>query len=345
MKQKINFASDNHAGIHVQVLDHIIKANVGSVPAYGTDSITELAISKMKEHFGGNAEIFFVGNGTAANVLGLKSAVRSYEAILCSNLAHIHTSECGAPEALIGCKLIAAPSTHGKIDPSTLEIYFERKKNTNSAPIRVISVSQSTEYGTVYSLQELKQLAAFAQSKNCYFHVDGARFSNAVAAIGCTLGEMSNDIGIDILSFGGTKNGLMSAEAIVIFNPQLKENFPFIRKQGLHLTSKMRFVSAQFLAYFEGELWRKNASHSNQMALHLKDSLLKFIPHIHVTQAVQSNAVFARIPEYIIEKLLDEFHFHVWNKSLNEVRLMCSVDTTLDEIKLFSSSISMHLEK
>lgn len=335
MKTKMNFASDNFSPAHPQVIDFITRYNAGPAPAYGSDEVTLAARQKMKDVFGSHIEAFFVWNGTAANVLGLSAALKPHQSILCSDLAHILVDECGAPERFTGSKLVSIPSKNGKLDVSSLGAYFQRTGDQHASQPKVISISQSTEYGTLYTQPEIKALAKFAHEHDAYLHMDGARLSNAAAGLNLSFRELTTDAGVDLLSFGGTKNGLMGAEAVVLFRPELAENFSFIRKQGLHLSSKMRFLSAQFLAYFEGELWEKNASHANRMAQKLAEGLKSASSSIQITQPVQANVVFASMPAKMITTLQEEFYFYVWNASLNEVRLMCSFDTTETQVDQF----------
>jgi threonine aldolase len=253
---------------------------------------------------------------------------------LCSDLAHIHVDECGAPERWTGSKIVAVPSRNGKLDPTSVEPYFSRVGDQHASQPRVISISQSTEYGTLYTAAEIKALADLAHRHRAYLHMDGARLSNAAAGLNLKLAEFTVDAGVDLLSFGGTKNGLMGAEAVVFFQPELAQEFAFIRKQGLHLSSKMRYLAAQFLAYFEDDLYLKNAIHANGMARRLSDGLAS-IPSIKITQPVQANVVFASLAPSLIEALQKDFYFYVWNASLSEVRLMCSFDTTAEQVDQF----------
>ena len=332
---KINFASDNYSPVHPQVLDWIGRVNVGPEGAYGGDQFTALATAKIKEVFGEHAYPFFVWNGTAANVLSLSSALKPHQSILCSDLAHIAVDECGAPEKWTGSKIVTVPSLRGKIDPATLEPYFARTGDQHASQIKVISISQTTEYGTVYSLAEIQNLSRFARAHDCYLHMDGARLSNAAVALGVSFRDFTVDAGVDLLSFGGTKNGLMGAECVVLFKPELAESFAFIRKQGLHLSSKMRYLSAQFLAFFEHDLWKQNASHANAMARKLAEGLKTIGKPVTINQEVHANVVFASLHETVRNQLQEEFYFYLWNAALGEVRLMCSFDTTPEQVDHF----------
>ena len=339
-KLKISFGSDNHSGVHPEVLHWLQKVNESTVPSYGGDLYTEAATQKFKDHFGSDIEVFFVWNGTAANVLSLKAAARSYQSVICSNVAHIHLDECGAPEMFTGSKLSLLPHHSGKILLEDAKLAFQGIGDVQSVQPKVISLSQTTEYGTVYDLKETRAFADLIHSHGGYLHMDGARITNAAVALEVSLRELTRDSGVDVLSFGGTKNGLMGAEAIVFFNPKLAEDFKYIRKQSLQLASKMRFVSAQFLAYFENDLWKKSATHANQMAKLLETRLRKASSEIQITHPVQANAVFAILPKPLIERLQQDFNFYVWNAGLNEIRLMCSFATKEEHIDLLVKTIS-----
>ena len=335
LSTKISFASDNYSPVHPQVLEFLGRYNQGPEPAYGSDSVTALAEAKVKEYFGPRAHPFFVWNGTAANVLSLSAALRPFESVLCTDFAHIAVDECGAPEKFLGSKMISTPSKQGKIDLAILDSYFSRVGDQHASQPKVISISQSTEYGTLYSVDEIKAIARFAHDRQAYLHVDGARLSNAAVGLNLSFQKFTADAGVDLLSFGGTKNGLMGAECVIFFKPELAQNFHFIRKQGLQLSSKMRFLSAQFLAYFENDLWKQNATQANAMAKLLAEGLEKLSLKVKVTQAVQANVVFASMEPEVTAALQKEFHFYVWNAALKEVRLMCSFNTKSEEIEHF----------
>lgn len=340
----ISFASDNNSGVHPDILKAIEVANQGHAIAYGGDEITERAIRKFKEMLGSQVEVFFTFTGTAANVLGLSSVVRSYNAVICSELAHINVDECGAPERFLNAKLLIVPTEDGKITIDGINKHMHGFDDQHHAQPKVISVSQVTEMGTVYTVDELKALADFAHSNNLLFHVDGARLANAAVSLGKSFKEMISDTSVDILSFGGTKNGLMFGEAIVFLKPELSEGFKFIRKQGMQLASKMRYVSAQFEAYLTNDLCYKTASHANYMATLLADEVSK-IPEIKITQKVQANGIFAIVPKDVIAKLQKEYFFYMWDESKSEVRWMTSFDTTEDNIKNFVAALKKSLVK
>lgn len=334
----INFASDNHAGIHPDILSAITKVNNGHVKAYGDDPYTEEAVKLFKNILGEDIDVFFVFNGTGANVTALSCIINSFNSVICSDFSHINVDECGAPEKFTGCKLITIPTTDGKITAEEIEKYLLRKGDQHASQPKVISITQSTEYGTVYTVEEIKKITDFAHKNNLYVHVDGARIANAVVSLNTDLKKMLVETKVDILSFGGTKNGLMIGEAVVFFNKQLAENFKYVRKQSMQLASKMRFISAQFIALLTDGLWLKNAEHSNNMAKLLYENL-KDIPQIKITQQPQANSVFAIIPKQYIEDIQKHYYFYVWNEITSEVRLMCAFDTTKEDVLNFSKII------
>jgi len=334
----MSFASDNCSGIHPEVLQALEKANHGSAISYGGDSWTEKAEGIFKRHFGQDIHVGFVFNGTAANVLALQTMNRSYHAILCSQAAHINEDECGAPEKLTGSKLVTLPHDNGKITPEICKAYLRGVGSQHHVQARTISISQTTEFGTVYQPDEIRALSKFAHDNGLYLHMDGARISNAAASLGLGLRECTRDLGVDVLSFGGTKNGLMGAEAVVVFRPELATDFKFIRKQGMQLASKMRFISTQFIALLEGDLWLRNAKHANLMAKKLSEGVSK-IPSIKITRPTQANGVFAVLSPQMIKALQAKFEFHVWNDETNEVRWMTAFDTREEEVDQFISEI------
>jgi threonine aldolase len=259
---------------------------------------------------------------------------QSHEAVICAEKAHIQVDECGAPEKIVGCKLLLVPAIHGKITAEGIQSQLQRIGDQHYVQARVISISQSTEYGTVYTLDELRELAAFAKAHNLYLHMDGARLANAAASLQTDLRTIVEAAGVDVLSFGGTKNGMMMGEAVVFLNPLLAKSFLYIRKQNMQLASKMRFISAQFQALLSNDLWLNNARHANAMAQHMAQGLRK-IKSIQITYPVDANAIFAIMPTPLIEKLHTRYHFHVWDESLSEVRLMTSFDTKEEDIDAF----------
>lgn len=332
------FASDNYSGVHPEILEALVQANIEHQGAYGNDEFTTRATQLFKENFGEPTEVFFVYNGTGANVLGLSSLTQSFNSILCSELAHINVDESTAPEKFTNCKLIGIPTVNGKIYPDQIEEKIQRIGDQHHPQAKVISISQSTEYGTVYSVEEIKALSTLAKKHKLYLHMDGSRISNASVSLNQDFREFTHNAGVDILSFGGTKNGMMFGEAVLIFNPDLAKDFFYRRKQGMQLHSKMRFISAQFEAMLSNDLWKRNATHANTMAKKLEKGL-RTIPQITITQSVDGNGVFAKFPKEIISELQKEIFFYVWNDRTSEVRLMCSFDTKEDEIDRFVSKI------
>jgi threonine aldolase len=271
-------------------------------------------------------------------VLGLTTLTQSFNSILCAEGAHINVDESTAPEKFLGCKLVAMPAPDGKITASQISDKIQRIGDQHHPQAKAISISQASEYGTVYSIEELKQLSGVAKKNDMYFHMDGSRLANASVTLNKTFREFTKDVGVDVLSFGGTKNGLMFGEAIVFFRPELAKNFMYQRKQGMQLHSKMRFISAQFEALLTNDLWKRNAAHTNSLAKLLGSELSK-IEGITVTQKIEANGVFAIMPAHIIEPLQKEYPFYVWVEKTNEVRLMCSWDSTEDEVKRFIEKI------
>lgn len=333
-KPRRSFASDNNAGIHPEIMSALAAANDGHVVAYGDDAYTARAVAKFREHLGADVEVFFVFGGTGANVLGLKAATESHQAIICADTAHINVDECGAPEKFTGCKLLPVQTKEGKFRVGSFAHFMHGVGFEHHVQPRVISISQATEMGTVYMPKEIKELATYAHKHEMLLHVDGARLSNAAASLGLPLKAITKDAGVDVLSFGGAKNGMMYGEAVVFFDKSLAKDFEYTRKQGTHLPSKMRFISAQFEALFSKDLWLRNAEHANRMALLLARELRK-ISKITITQPVQANGVFAIVPKRYIARLQKEYFFYVWNEETSEVRLMASFDTTEDDIADF----------
>ena len=334
-----NFASDNNAGVHPEVLEAIARANQGHVVAYGDDPYTRSAIAKFEEHFGPGIDVFFTFNGTGANVLSLQSMNRPYHAVLCSEFAHIYTDECGAPEKHTGCKLIPLPHQDGKITLDAVRHAYHGIGDQHHVQARVISITQSTEMGTVYRPDEIEALARFAHEHEIFLHVDGARIANAAVSLGQTLQQATRDLGVDVLSFGGTKNGIMGGEAVVFFNRKLSTDFLFLRKQGMQLASKMRFIAAQFEALLSNDLWRRSAEHANRMALML-ESELRRIPQVKIVWKVEANGVFAQIPRAAIQKVKDRYFFYEWIEEECIVRWMCSFDTSEEDVRDFAEVVA-----
>ena len=332
------FGSDNHSGVHPEILKVIQSVNKGYSLAYGDDKYTSSAIEKFKEHFGKDVNVFFLANGTAANVIGLRAVMDSFNSIICAETAHLNVHECCGPEHFIGCKLVTIPTIDGKLTVDLIEPMIVGSGDVHMAQPRVISITQTTEMGTVYAPKEIKALSDFAHKNNLLLHMDGARLCNAAAFLGVDLASLTSKVGVDILSFGGTKNGMMFGDAVLFFDKKIVKNFEFFRKQGMQLMSKMRFISAQFEALLSNNLWKKNAEKANSMARLLYKEI-KNIPNIEVTQNVESNAVFARIPRKYVEKIHKKYFFHVFDEHKSEVRLMCSYNTTRKDVLDFAESI------
>jgi len=331
---KRSFASDNNAGVHPEIIDALKAANEGHVVAYGDDPFTARAVKVFQKHFGKDVAVFFVFGGTGANVLGLKAITNSYEAVVCAETAHINVDECGAPEKFTGCKLLTVRTPDGKLRPEDIKPLLHGVGFEHHVQPRVISVSQATEMGTVYTKSELKTLARFARDHNLLLHVDGARIANAAISLNASFKEITAEAGVDVLSFGGAKNGMMYGEAVVFFDKNLAADFKYIRKQGMHLPSKMRFISAQFETLLGTDLWRRSAAHANRMARLLASELEK-IPGVKLTQPVEANGVFAEIPDKFVPALQKKYFFYVWNEETSECRFMASFDTTEADIRDF----------
>jgi threonine aldolase len=337
------FASDNNSGIHPDVLKEITSVNTGHVIGYGSDIYTEQAIEVFKKKLGSSTETYFVFTGTAANVLGISCITRSWNSVITASTAHLEQDECGAPEKFSGCKVLTVDTSDGKLKIELLERHMHGFDFEHHSQPKVISVSQSTEMGTVYTADEIRKIADFAHTKGMLLHMDGARLSNAAVSLGLPFKAFTTDAGVDVLSFGGTKNGMMFGEAICFLQPGLSKDFKYIRKQGMQLASKMRFISAQFIAYFRNDLWKSCASHSNSMATLLADKLIQF-EEIKITQPVQSNGVFVVMPPEIAEKMCRHYFFYQWNEQRSEYRLMTSWDTTVDDIEGFTFLLKKALE-
>ncbi|WP_020682072.1 threonine aldolase family protein [Marinobacterium rhizophilum] len=327
-------ASDNVSGVHPEVMAKLAEVNRGHVPGYGADAVTAAALEQFRAVFGENSETLLLFNGTAANVLALKGMLQSHEALFCAEEAHLQVDECGAPEHYIGCKLIPVPAMRGKLTLARIEQLVAADLDVvhRSQP-RVISLAQATERGAVYSLEELRAIGAFARQRGLLLHMDGARLANAVQALGVSFAEIVE--GFDVLSFGGTKNGLMMAEAVVVLNPALRGAYPYIRKQGMQLASKQRFLAAQFLAYFENDLWRRNAGNANAMARRLASGLGS-LNGVTLSAPVEINMVFAQVPTDWLDAVQRLTPCLVWpGDAFSEIRLVTSFDTRAEDIDNF----------
>ena len=333
-----SFGSDNHSGVAPQIMDAIIRANSDFAVAYGEDEITRRVETIFKKEFGPDTGVFLVLNGTGANILALKAMTNTYNSILCPDMAHINVDECGAPEKITGCKLIPIPSKDGKVTVNSVKKELKGFGSQHHSQPKVLSISQPTELGTLYTPEEVASLADLMHKHGGYLHVDGSRISNASAALNMPIPKFTSEIGVDALSFGGTKNGLLIGEALLFFRKEFSDNFLYTRKQAAQLYSKNRFMAAQFEAYLCDGLNIKLANHSNSMAKYLEQQL-SGIPQVKISRPVETNAVFAVIPPSLCKKLLEKHLFYIWNEETNEVRWMCSFNTTKEDIDLFISDI------
>ncbi len=328
---KRGFGSDNHSGISPEIMEAIASANVDHALAYGDDEYCERAVQLLRQEFGTQAGVYFVFNGTGANVLNIDAMCRSHHAVVCAETAHINVDECGAPQRIVGCRLLTVPTPDGKLTPELVKTQLHGFGFEHHSQPRAISITQPTELGTLYSLDEIRALADLAHSHDMYLHMDGARLANAAVALGCTFRQMTTDCGVDCLSFGGTKNGMMIGESAIILNPALDADLKYRRKQMGQLSSKMRFMAAQFEAYLSTGVWRRNAEHSNRMAQLLCQSLRE-VPEAKVVYPVQANSVFVQLPNNVWNALLDDYFFYLWDEATDVVRWMCSFDTTEEDI-------------
>lgn len=331
-----DFLSDNAAGVHPAALAEIGKANRGRAPAYGRDGVTREAAGLFRRHFGESVEVVLVSTGTAANVIALQSVLTSYEAVIAGDASHLHRDECGALEKFTGCKLLPAPTREGKLTIETVEPLTRDTCMVHRVQPRVLSITQCSEWGTVYTPDEIRGLAAFCRGRGMLLHMDGARLANAAAALNLSLKDASLGAGVDVLSFGGTKNGLLAAEAVVFARPELARHAAFYQKQAMQLASKMRFVAAQFIALLSGELWQQNAEHANAMAALLAKEIEACVDPV---VAVQTNALFARLDPDWIARLRQRHDFAVWDTNASIVRWMTSFDTAPDDVRDFAAAI------
>jgi threonine aldolase len=331
-----SFGSDNHSGMHPAVMRAIVEANAGDAVAYGADPWTARAVGELRRLAGGDSEVYLVLNGSGANVLGLGLLLARHEAVICAESAHINTDECGAPERILGTKLLTVPAPDGKLTPELIASRLAGRGDEHFAQPGVVAITQSTEVGTCYSLAELRKIREFCADNGLRVFMDGARLANAAAYLGCTLAELAEHA--DVLSFGGTKNGAMGAEALIVMRPGLTADVPYLRKQQTQLTSKMRFVAAQFGALLHDDLWRANAGHANAMARRLADGVAG-VADVEIVYPVQANAVFARLRPRHIAALQREWTFHVWDERESVVRWMTAFDTTAGDVGAFLADI------
>jgi threonine aldolase len=331
-----SFASDNHAGAHEAVLRMMARANEGDAAAYGADPWTQRASAEIRALLGARGGVFLVLTGTAANILGLSILLRPYEAVICAESSHLNTDECGAAERVLGSKLLTVPAPDGKLTPARIAGRLGGRGDVHRAQPRVVAISQVTEYGTCYTLEELRALGEFCGSEGLRLYADGARLANAAAWLGCPLADIAAPM--DVLSFGGTKNGAVGAEAVLVMAEDLATGVSFHRKQQMQLTSKMRYLAAQFLGLLEDRLWLHNAMHANLMAHRLADGL-RGVPGVEPWQAVESNAVFASLHPAHIEALQREWDFYVWDERAHVVRWMTAFDTTEADVDAFTAAV------
>jgi threonine aldolase len=336
MTPRKSFGSDNHAGAHPAVLAAIMDANSGYAVAYGADERTERVTAQLRDAFRAD-QAFLVLNGSGANVLGLSVLLRRHEAVICAESAHINSDECGSAERLLGTKLLTVPAADGKLTPELIAERLAGRGDDHRAQPGVVALTQSTELGTCYTLAELRKITDFCHASDLRVYLDGARLANAAAGLDCSLAELAECA--DVLSFGATKNGAVGAEAlIVMLSGGLSDDVPFLRKQQTQLTSKMRFLAAQFDAMLTGELWRENAAHANAMATRLADGAAA-VTGIEIVYPVQANAVFARLDPSRIEALQQDWFFHVWDERSSVVRWMTAFDTTEADVDAFLTAI------
>lgn len=331
-----SFASDNAAGAHPKVIEALQAANVGAALPYGEDPWTAKATGRLRELFGGDAQVFFTYGGTGSNLVSLQCMLAPHEAIVCPASAHINTDECGAPERFIGAKLIDVPTEDGKLPLDAVRQVLRRGHgDEHNVQPRVLAISQPTELGTLYTVDEIGELATLAHEHSLSLYVDGARLANAAAALGSPVHEFTRDAGVDVLTFGGTKNGLLYGEAIVFLRPELAARARYARKQAGQLASKMRFVAAQFDALLEDALWLANASHANEMAKVLEEEA-RGVPGVELLRGVEVNSLFVRLPEKVLSELQEWSFFWTWDLDDNVVRWMTSFATTLQDVARFA---------
>ena len=338
------FASDNYAGAHPEILAALAQANGGHQISYGEDVYTARLQDVMAEHLGPDVEVFPVFNGTGANVLSLQSMLPRWGAVICAETAHINTDENGAPERVGGIKLLTVPTPDGKLTPELIDRQAHGRGDEHRAQPLAVSITQTTELGTAYTADEIRAIADHIHPLGMHLHLDGARLANAAASLDLPLRAFTTDAGVDVLSFGGTKNGLLFGEAIVVLRPGVCDELKYLRKMNMQLASKMRFVSAQFVALLEGDLWIRSARHANAMAARLA-AAVRDLPGVTITQPVQANAVFAIVDPAVADRLRQKFRFYDWNPATGEVRWMCAFDTTAADVDAFTSALAEELRR
>jgi threonine aldolase len=341
----LSFASDNYSGVHPEIMDALARVNTGHDASYGADAETAHLQRVVAEQFGASAEVFPVLTGTGSNVTALQAMSPRWGAVICARSAHIHVDEGGAPEKVAGLKLLPVETANGKLTPDLVDIEAWGWGDEHRAQPRVLSITQSTEFGTLYTLDELRALTSYAHERGILVHLDGARLANAAAALGCELATVTRDVGVDVLSFGGTKNGLMLGEAIIVLNPEAAPGVKFLRKTNAQLASKMRFLSAQLGALLENSLWRRNAEQANAMARRLRTSIDTLsaqgaVPGLRFTQPTEVNSLFVSLPAGIADALRQFAHFYDWDAQAGEVRWMCSFDTSAADVDAFADRVA-----
>ena len=332
------FASDNYAGIHPEILDAIGRANGGHQVAYGGDLYTAQVQGVFQQHFGGDATAYPVFNGTGANVTSLQAMTERWDGVVCAESAHINVDECGAPERVGGLKLLSVPTSAGKLTPELVELAAGGRGDEHRAQPKVVSITQSTELGTLYSVDEIAAIVERAHDRDLVVHLDGARIANAAAALDVPMRAFTTDVGVDVVSFGGTKNGMMLGECVVVLNPDAVRGMVFLRKLSMQLASKMRFVSVQFDAMLSGDLWLRNARHANAMASRL-EAAVRDVDGVRVQRPVEVNSVFATLPATVTERLQEQYPFYVWDELTGEVRWMTAFDTTESDVDGFAAAL------
>lgn len=340
LKFPLSLGSDNHSGIHPSAIESILACNRGSAHAYGMDEVSELTYSEFQRVFGKNVQAEYVFTGTAANVLAIQPFVKSYESVICSELAHLHVDECGAPEKFLGTKLWTVPTRDGRITPEQIEPLLSRRGDQHYSQPKMVSLTLPTEMGVVYQWEELKELRRYTKENGLFLHLDGARLANAAVSLKKDLGEITAGLGADSVSFGGTKNGLMGAECVLFFNQDFKNIFKFYRKQAMQLSSKTRFLAAQMYAYLKNDLWREIAIHVTTEARELANQLQKQHPDFKLSFPVHSNALFVRIPKPLIKPLREKLFFYIWDGHEDLARWMISFDWTRENSKALLQTIS-----
>ncbi|MFC0861156.1 threonine aldolase family protein [Sphaerimonospora cavernae] len=340
------FASDNYAGVHPEVLAAIALANGGHQVPYGDDVYTEALRDLFGRHFGEGADVFPVFNGTAANVVSLRSMCAPWEAVICPQSAHINTDEGGAPEVTGGLKLLPVSTPDGKLTPELVDRQAWGFGDVHRAQPRVVSISNATELGTLYTPAEIRAVCDHAHELGLLVHLDGSRITNAAAALDLPLRALTTDVGVDVLSFGGTKIGLLLGEVVVVLNPAAARGLPYLRKTYMQLASKMRFVSVQFEALLQGDLWLRSARQANAMARRLADAV-RDMPGVTLPRPVEANGVFAILPADVADRLRKRFRFYNWDEQIGggmvEVRWMCAFDTTETDVDAFAAALAEEL--